>query len=632
MKMKKIVSLLMLVVFCCGMTGLNVTAQSIDFDQMELPNAYDKDGNEMHELSVRVLEFDPGEGEVVKRNIRFADIGVTDEMLDAMGEYEYAVPFCVGVNGEEAFPQIGSIKIKAKEFTPAGADVGSRMGKDYRVFRIDGDEYVPMKISYSDYDSVSFISDKLGEFVIYYDTRVNTVEFYDEYKEDENGRDISELLLTIENLPADSIIPFPEFPQKDGYVFTGWKMLGATAYREPEFADPLSVWVGNAGCFYASWCPESEYEPITIELSSDKTIRAGKEEEAVITLTTSYGRFDIQGELSYYRNCYEDGETEEEKEFFLNLWRKKWQVIGNDDVFVKNVERVDDKTLKITLEGASENTSQKSNISIAFDSAFLRPESIEWEGEMYDVDTKIKMDSNGVRAAMYTSDNTLEIKSKRRGGGGGNNNDTSSKKEYTVTFNSMGGSSVASKTVTEGNTVSLPTPEREGYKFEGWYTDSELKTPYASNEKVLKNITLYAAWTKEDSEVDTPISGETDKIVFSPGSKTINIFGQETENDVAPIIVNDRVMLPARRVAEALGANVIWIGENNEVVITKDAIKIQLFIGSEKAIVDGEEVMLDSAAFARDGRTYTPARFVAEKLGAKVEYNEETNQVIITKQ
>jgi hypothetical protein len=39
---------------------------------------------------------------------------------------------------------------------------------------------------------------------------------------------------------------------------------------------------------------------------------------------------------------------------------------------------------------------------------------------------------------------------------------------------------------------------------------------------------------------------------------------------------------------------------------------------------------MDAAAFIRNGRTYTPARFVAEQLGAKVVWDETTRQVTIT--
>ena len=73
--------------------------------------------------------------------------------------------------------------------------------------------------------------------------------------------------------------------------------------------------------------------------------------------------------------------------------------------------------------------------------------------------------------------------------------------EYTVIFDSLGGDSVDSITVKYDETHSLPTVERVGYKFNGWY----LSENYAVNEKVDdifnltsidgKAVTLYAKWT-----------------------------------------------------------------------------------------------------------------------------------------
>jgi len=72
-------------------------------------------------------------------------------------------------------------------------------------------------------------------------------------------------------------------------------------------------------------------------------------------------------------------------------------------------------------------------------------------------------------------------------------------REYTVTFNSNGGSSVDSKTVKSGEKVSKPTdPTRAGFSFDGWYEDNN-----SFNEQwnfdifiVTENITLYAKWNE----------------------------------------------------------------------------------------------------------------------------------------
>lgn len=47
------------------------------------------------------------------------------------------------------------------------------------------------------------------------------------------------------------------------------------------------------------------------------------------------------------------------------------------------------------------------------------------------------------------------------------------------------------------------------------------------------------------------------------------MFGKTKSNDVAPKIVNGRTMLPARFVAEQLGASVEWNEADKTVTITK---------------------------------------------------------------
>ena len=100
------------------------------------------------------------------------------------------------------------------------------------------------------------------------------------------------------------------------------------------------------------------------------------------------------------------------------------------------------------------------------------------------------------------------------------------KKEYTITFNSNGGSgSMGSKTVSTGSSVTLPnsTFTRSGYEFDGWnissdgtgtsYTDGQIITPSG-------NITLYAQWKKK--EVYYTITFDSNGGSGSMSSKTVS--------------------------------------------------------------------------------------------------------------
>ncbi|MCQ2397926.1 MAG: InlB B-repeat-containing protein [Sphaerochaetaceae bacterium] len=86
-----------------------------------------------------------------------------------------------------------------------------------------------------------------------------------------------------------------------------------------------------------------------------------------------------------------------------------------------------------------------------------------------------------------------------------------SAKEYTVTFDSNGGSFVAGCVVGEGKTAPRPVnPIREGYTFRGWYYDRGLSSEYSFNAPVNGDMTLYAGW-KEYIDVSASVVAETKK-------------------------------------------------------------------------------------------------------------------------
>lgn len=202
--------------------------------------------------------------------------------------------------------------------------------------------------------------------------------------------------------------------------------------------------------------------------------------------------------------------------------------------------------------------------------------------------------------------------------------------KFTVNFDSNGGSDVESQSVARSTKVKEPiAPTKSGFKFNGWYTDKNCTKKYDFTTRVKADFTLYAGWTIGNVEVQPEVNKNA--IVLTIGKNVATVFGESKTNDVAPIIRNDRTMLPARFAAESLGAKVEWNEELQQVTITKDDVTIVITIGSDKVLVNGEEKTIDSPAFIENDRTYTPIRFICEELGADVDWNETTQTVTITK-
>ena len=68
----------------------------------------------------------------------------------------------------------------------------------------------------------------------------------------------------------------------------------------------------------------------------------------------------------------------------------------------------------------------------------------------------------------------------------------------TVTFNTNGGSAVASQTVADGSKAVKPDtdPTKEGCTFDGWYQDATFTAAFDFNTAITADTTIYAKWTE----------------------------------------------------------------------------------------------------------------------------------------
>ena len=80
----------------------------------------------------------------------------------------------------------------------------------------------------------------------------------------------------------------------------------------------------------------------------------------------------------------------------------------------------------------------------------------------------------------------------------------------TITFETNGGTEIASKKVESGNTIgSIADPTKEGLIFAGWYKDADLTEPFdPKTDKVMEPMTLYAKWVEEMKLGDVDDNGK----------------------------------------------------------------------------------------------------------------------------
>ncbi len=122
------------------------------------------------------------------------------------------------------------------------------------------------------------------------------------------------------------------------------------------------------------------------------------------------------------------------------------------------------------------------------------------------------------------------------------------------------------------------------------------------------------------AEPGAMVTQSTDKL-------EVRVNGHLTQfPDAQPYIdENSRTLIPLRFVTEALGADVSWNQSAKIASVEKNGIRCDITIGSKAMAVtkDGkvDTVMMDTQAVLKDSRTFVPIRYVAEALGAYVDYS-----------
>jgi hypothetical protein len=136
---------------------------------------------------------------------------------------------------------------------------------------------------------------------------------------------------------------------------------------------------------------------------------------------------------------------------------------------------------------------------------------------------------------------------------------------------------------------------------------------------------------KEKAEPSKTVA-EVIQTVFSVNKNTYSVSGETKHMDAEPYVKNDRTYVPVRYLAYSLGVpkeGVSWNSDTQQVGISKGDTNISLTIGSATMSVNNMPITMDVAPEITNNRTFLPARWVAEALGAEVTWDDTTKDAII---
>ena len=215
------------------------------------------------------------------------------------------------------------------------------------------------------------------------------------------------------------------------------------------------------------------------------------------------------------------------------------------------------------------------------------------------------------------------------GGGGGS---SAAKHGVTISDSKNGAVTASAAKAETGDKVILTPKADEGYELDK--ITAKDKDGKEVKLKAEKDGTYSFTMPKGGVTVDTTFkqaegATNTDKpaaatktIVLQIGSTAVLVDDQAIVNDVAPVIHNDRTLVPIRVITEALGGQVAWNEAAKEVTLTVNGKEIKMTIGKVLEKYGVAPVIIG-------GRTFVPVRFVADELGAVTTWDDATKTVTI---
>ena len=180
--------------------------------------------------------------------------------------------------------------------------------------------------------------------------------------------------------------------------------------------------------------------------------------------------------------------------------------------------------------------------------------------------------------------------------------------EISISFNSMGGSSVQAITIEKGKTISLPTaPSKEGYMFDGWYYDENYSIAYKVSDTFTSNTTLYAKWN-ENKKQFTNIVFNDQTFSYDGTPHSLSISGYPEGTDVSFDIPNSQTLVGVYKITATL-SKVGYETKTYSATMTID-----------KGIIDTSKFVFEDKEFQQDGTPKSLELIGDLPYGVTVEY------------
>ena len=444
-------------------------------------------------------------------------------------------------------------------------------------------------------------------------------------------------------------------PTKEGYTFDGWydnANFDGNAIVNREVEVPTS---GNYKVYYAKWTLAKPVIAVSgaekNEIDTFEKVYDGKD----VTLSISaegagYRWYKVEGETKtevgtertltlkdvahsgrYVCEVTANGETKTSDAVAVSITKAKAKITPSVDV-MKGAGSV-----ALTVDGIAENEINSVQVVCDDTSVTVKDNGNGKYTAYLPNATKtytftIEKKEEGFNADNYVWDAASCNVSVSRKKSSSSSSDTSAPTYGVSTGKTENGEiSVTPAKAEAGETVTIKATPDSGYQLDKM-TVKDKNNSTVKLKKVDDNeytftmpvgkVSVDATFVQKDAADDSNAAEAGKTIKLQIGSRIVNVDNEAVIYDAAPVIRNDRTLVPIRIITEALGGKVDWNGATKEVTLSINDKEIKMTIGKTLEKYGVAPVIID-------GRTFVPVRFVADELGAEVAWDEATKTVTI---
>lgn len=118
-------------------------------------------------------------------------------------------------------------------------------------------------------------------------------------------------------------------------------------------------------------------------------------------------------------------------------------------------------------------------------------------------------------------------------------------------------------------------------------------------------------------------------LASTAGAIDLYVDTELIQTDTPPTVVDGRTLVPVRAIFEAIGATVTWDESASTATGVRGGVVVNIQINNTTAYVNGEPRVLDVPAQLINERTMVPARFISEAMGCDVTWYEATETAAV---